>query len=129
MDPAHHSVLTGVDKILTTECPCCAMAQGAAEDRGVTGNASDGVVIASRAGIDGLLVVPRQHVNSLEELSIPGRGLLLATLRRATQLVRGGKPGSSIRVVVSTFVPASPGHVCFHVRASTSEDPTDSSEL
>ena len=132
MDPAHEpSVLAGDGMILALECRYCAMAQGATEHGGrtVTGNVTEelnkDVVVMSGPEFDGLLVVPRQHVKGIEELSVPGRGLLLATLRRATRLVQERNPGSPARVVVTTLPPASPGHVCFHVLPGASEELTD----
>jgi hypothetical protein len=120
---------------LALECRCCAIAQRAAEHGGqtVTGNVTEDVnedvVMISGPEFDGLLVVPRQHVSGLEELSVSGRGLLLATLQRASKLVQARHPGSATRVVPTTVPPGSPGHVCFQVLASASDEPTDLSSV
>lgn len=134
MDPPHRvaGARAGDGRILALECRSCAMAQGATDhgERTVTSNITEDpdedVVVISGPEFDGLLVVPRQHVGSLEELSVPGRGHLLAALRRAAQLVQERNPGSATRVVATTVPPASTGHVCFHVLPSASEDPTGS---
>jgi hypothetical protein len=130
VDPPHESSgLPGDDITPALECRSCALAQWAAGHstrsvtRYVTEDVDEDVVVISGPELDGLLVVPRQHIGGLEELSIPGRGHLLAALRRAAQLVQERNPGSATRVVVMTVPPASEGHVCFHVVPSASEDP------
>jgi diadenosine tetraphosphate (Ap4A) HIT family hydrolase len=61
------------------------------------------------------VIVPREHIGGLEELSLPRRAQVLAAIRRAAAVVGTGEPGSPARVVVSTDSPASASHVCFHV--------------
>ena len=120
------------DSTLSGECHSCAIAQWAAgaSTRKVAAyvaeDIDEDVVVISAPELDGLVVVPRQHVCGLEELSILGRAHVLAALRRATQSVRKRNPGSATTVVVMTDPPASEGHVCFHVRSSGSEDPVGS---
>jgi hypothetical protein len=123
------SGLPGESNTLALECRSCAIAQRAAGHdtrsvtRYVTEDVDEDVVVISGPELDGLLVVPRQHIGGLEELSVPGRGHLLAALRRAAQLVQERNSGSATRVVVTTVPPVSEGHVCFRVAPSASEDP------
>lgn len=115
---------------LAGECQSCAMAQLVA-GRGtqnataahVAVDVDDDVVVMSGPELDGLVVVPLQHIGGLEELSDLPRAHVLAALRRATQWVLEANPGSVTRVVVMTGPPASQGHVCFHVLPKGSEDP------
>jgi hypothetical protein len=118
---------------LSGECHSCAIAQSVAGDRtrSATGayvveDVGEDVVVISGYELDGLVVVPRQHIGGLEELSDLARAHILAALRRATQSVRDGNPGSVTRVVVMHGPPASEGHVCFHVLPNGSEDPGSS---
>ena len=89
----------------------------------VAEDVDEDVVVISGPELDGLVVVPRQHIGGLEELSDLRRAHVLAALRRATQSVRDRNPGSVTRVLVMTGPPASEGHVCFHVLPNGSEDP------
>jgi hypothetical protein len=76
------------------------------------------VVVISGPRITGQLIVPRQHISGLEELSLPRRAQVLAAIRRATAAVGAGAPLSPPRVVVSTDSPASASHICFQVLPS-----------
>jgi hypothetical protein len=111
------------------ECCSCAIAQWAAGlstrsvARYVAEDVDEEVVVISGPELDGLLVVPCQHIGGLAELSVPDRGPLLAALRRASLLVQERHSGSATRVVVMTGPPASKGHVCFHVVPNAPEDP------
>lgn len=111
------------------ECDSCAIAQWVAGDKEggevayVAEDVDEDVVVISGPELEGLVVVPRQHVGGLEELSDLRRAHVLAALRRATRSVRDRNPGSVTRVVVMTGPPASEGHVCFHVLPNGSEDP------
>jgi hypothetical protein len=111
------------------ECRCCAIAQS------VTGNGtrSEGAYVAVDVDLnalvvgmpdfDGLLVLPRQHVSGLEELSVPPRAHVLAALQRATQLVLERNPELATRVVVMTDPPASEDHACYLVLPCGSAEP------
>lgn len=81
----------------------------------------DAAVISGKE-LEGLVVIPRQHVGGLEELSIDRRAHVLASLRRATLWVQEKNPGSATEVVVKFDPPASAGHVCFHVLTRRSDD-------
>ena len=117
---------------LEGECRFCAIAQSVAGhstqrlDAYVVEDVDDDVIVISGPELDGLVVVPRQHIGRLEELSDLPRAHVLAALRRATQSVRERNPGSVTRVVVMKGPPASEGHVCFHVLPNGSEDPGSS---
>ena len=78
----------------------------------MTEDVDQDVVVISGPELEGLLVVPRQHIGGLDQLSAPDRGRLLAALRRAARLVQERNPGSATKVVVMTVPPASEGHVC-----------------
>lgn len=122
----------GQDITVAGECRSCAIAQWVAGHSMesvaayVAEDVDEDVVVISGPELDGLVVVPRQHIGGLEELSDLPRAHVLAALRRATQSVRERNPGSMTRVVVMTEPPASKGHVCFHVVPSGSEDPVGS---
>ena len=60
----------------------------------VAEDVDEDVVVISGPELDGLVVVPRQHIGGLEELSDLPRAHVLAALRRATQSVRDRNPGS-----------------------------------
>jgi hypothetical protein len=130
VDRAHDSSgLLGEINTLALDCRSCAIAQWAADlstrsvARYVAEIVDEDVVVISGPELDGLLVVPCQHIGGLEELSVPGRGHLLAALRRASLLVQERNSGSATRVVVMTGPPASEAHVCFHVVPSAPGDP------
>ena len=122
----------GPDITLAAGCDSCAIAQGVAGQRTrsvatyVAEDVAEDAVVVSGPELDGLVVVPRQHIGGLEELPEVRRARVLAALRRATQSVRERNPGSATRVVVMTVPPASEGHVCFHVLPNDSEDPDSS---
>ena len=112
-------------------CEACAVARsGATGDvgswlAGATVTVDTDVVVISGPRIAGQVIVPRQHVGGLEELSLPRRAHVLAAIRRATAAVGAGEPRSPARVVVSTDSPASASHVCFHVLPSDDVAPRD----
>lgn len=114
------------------ECRCCAIAQWVAGSGArsvaayVAEDVDEDVVVISGPGLDGLVVVPRQHIGGLEELPVPRRARVLAALQRATRSVLERNPGTATRVVEMTDPPASEGHACFHVQPSSSEDPVHS---
>jgi hypothetical protein len=109
------------------KCRSCAIARSACTQ--ATGSlvgyvaeaVDDEAVVISRPGLDGLVVLPRQHISGLEELTVPRRASVLAALRRATESVRDRNPGWTSRVVVMTDPPASRGHVCFEVVRSRAD--------
>ena len=113
------------------QCEACAVARsGAAGDvgswlAGATVTVDTDVVVISGPSIAGQVIVPLQHIGSLEELSLPRRAQVLAAIRRAAAAVGTGEPGSPARVVVSTDSPASASHVCFHVLPSDDISPRD----
>ena len=125
------SRLPGQGVTLAGECDSCAIAKWAAGEMTqsvaayTAEDVDEDVVVISGPELVGLVVVPRQHVGGLEELSDLRRAHVLAALRRATRSVRDKNPGSVTRVVVMTGPPASEGHVCFHVLPIGSEDPGD----
>ncbi len=130
MDQPHESSgIPGESTTLALECCSCAIVQWAAGQstrrmaRYVAKDVNEDVVVISGPELDRLLVVPRQHIAGLEELSVPDRAHLLAALRRAAQSVEARNPSSAARVVVMTELPASESHVCLHVAPSASEDP------
>jgi hypothetical protein len=81
------------------------------------------VVVISGPPIGGQLIVPRQHIGGLEELSLPQRAQVLAAIRRATAAVGAGEHEPAPRVLVSTDSPASASHVCFLVARSDDAAP------
>src|SRR5271157_2694552 len=115
------------------ECRTCAVAQRLADHHPgshptyVSEYIDEDVVVISGLELDGLVVVPRQHVGGLDELSDLGRAHVLAALRRATRSVLKRDSGSATTVVMITDAPASEGHACFQVlpaaRASRGASP------
>jgi hypothetical protein len=110
-------------------CRCCAIAQSVAgsgtsiEDSYVAVDIGPNVVVVGTPDFDGLIVVPRQHVAGLEELSVPPRAHVLAALQRATRLVLERNRGLATRVVVMTDPPASEDHACYRVLPCGYVDP------
>ena len=88
----------------------------------VAEDVDDDVVVISEPELDGFVVIPRQHIGGLEDLSVLGRAHLLAALRRVTQSVQERNPGSATRIVIMTDPPATKDHVCFRVAPSDSEE-------
>jgi hypothetical protein len=117
---------------LEGDCRSCAIAQSVAGhstqrlDAYVTEDVDEDVIVISVPELDGLVVVPRQHVSGLEELPVLRRAHVLAALRRATRSVLETYPGTATSVVVMTDPPGSEGHACFHVLPSGSEAPVRS---
>ncbi len=107
------------------ECRACAIAQRVADSdlRPRISYDDDVVVVISLPELVGPVVVPRQHVGGLEELSVARRARVLAALWRVTQSVREENPGAAARIVALTDLPESAGHVCFQVVISGSENP------
>lgn len=99
------------------QCVSCATAQRPARrHKGrVADHVDDDVVVISEPESKGFVVVPRLHVNGLEELSISRRASLLAAVQRAARAVREENPWSATRIIVVTDLPASEGHMCIHV--------------
>jgi hypothetical protein len=117
---------------LEGDCRSCAIAQSVAGhstqrlDAYVTEDVDEDVIVISVPELDGLVVVPRQHVGGLEELPVLRRAHVLAALRRATRSVLETYPVTATSVVVMTDPPASEGHACFHVLPSGSDAPVRS---
>jgi hypothetical protein len=111
------------------ECRCCAIAESVTgngtrtEDAYVAVDVDLNALVVRMPDSDGLLVLPRQHVSGLEELSVPPRAHVLAALQRATQLILERNPGLATRVVVTTDPPASEDHACYLVLPCSSADP------
>jgi diadenosine tetraphosphate (Ap4A) HIT family hydrolase len=125
LDQGHDWSRFSSQEDLTWSCRSCAIAQRVA-DRDVRRGVSyvdEDVVVISGSDVVGPVVIPRQHVGGLEELSVAHRAHVLATLRRLTQSVRELHPGAEVRVVVLTDLTISTGHVCFQLVSSRSEDP------
>jgi hypothetical protein len=112
-------------------CEACAVARSGAAGgvgawlAGAMVTVDTDVVVISGPPIAGQLIVPRQHIGGLEELSLPRRAQVLAAIRRAAAAVGTGGPRSPARVVASTDSPASASHVCFHVLPSEDIGPRD----
>jgi hypothetical protein len=117
---------------LEGECRSCAIAQSVAGhstrrlDAYVAEDVDEDVIVISGPELDGLVVVPRQHISGLEELPVLRRAHVLAALRRATRSVLETYPGTATSVVAMTDPPASEGHACFHVLPSGSAAPVRS---
>lgn len=128
MDHAYGvSVLPGLGDTLKWRCRSCAVAQRSADvhTRPEGDSVDDDVVVMSGPDRRDLLVLPRQHVSGLEELSVPHRANVLAAVQRATRAVRKGNPWSTPRISVRTDVPASEGHLCIHVLADDPDGAMD----
>jgi hypothetical protein len=110
------------------QCSSCVTARRAAEQR--TGRGADyvddDVVVLSGPGLEGFVVLPRLHVNGLEELTITSRANVLAAVQRAARSVTEKNPGSVASVVAMTDLPASQGHVSIHVLPGRADNPGDS---
>jgi hypothetical protein len=102
-------------------CRCCAILQSVANpNRGegtpyVIEAANDQAVVLSGPELTGLLVLPRQCVGGIEELSPVHRAEVLAAVRLATRLVREGHLGADSRIVVMNDSTKAAGHVRFEV--------------
>jgi diadenosine tetraphosphate (Ap4A) HIT family hydrolase len=132
LDRTHESSgLPGEITTVALGCCSCAIAQWADgrgtldKNRYAAEDINEGAVVISEPELDGLLVVPRRHISGLEELSVPARGHILAAIRRAAQTVQERNSGSATSVVVMTGLPASDGHLCFHVVPGASADGFD----
>ena len=112
-------------------CEACAVARSGAAGgvgswlAGAEVTVETDVVVISGPRIAGQVIVPRQHIGGLEQLSLPCRARVLAAIRRAAAAVGTGELRSPARVVVSTDSPASASHVCFHVLPSEDLAPRD----
>jgi hypothetical protein len=113
---------------LTRECRFCAIAQLVGDcgtpaiARYVEEDVDEDVVVVSRSGLDGLVVIPRRHVGGLEELAVAHRARVLAALRRVARSIQERNPGSAARVVEMTDPAESDGHISFRVVARASQD-------
>ncbi len=108
------------------QCESCRAAQWEADRRlrdtaDPAGSTDSDVLVTSGPEFAGMVVFPRSHVGGLEELPIPQRAKVLAAVRRATRSVGQENPWSTPRIVVRTDLPASEGHMCFHVLPSVPE--------
>lgn len=117
------SPLPDRDMSRARECRTCAIAQRLARGNPRSDPADEDVIVLNEPELDGLVVVPHQHVGGLDELSDRGRARVLAALRRATRSVLESNPGSATTIVVMTDPPASKGHACFQVLPRESGDP------
>ena len=121
LEQSQASFLVPGQDTLAGECPSCAFRQWVTGDRTrsvapyVTEEIDDDVVVIREPDLEGLVVIPRQHISGINGLSVPRRANLLAALRRVAQSVQERNPGSATRIVVMTDAPATEGHVCFHV--------------
>jgi hypothetical protein len=121
------SVLPVGGDTLKWRCRSCAAAQRLADAHTRNeGDSDDDVVVMSGPDRKFLIVLPRQHISGLEELSVPHRANVLAAVQRATRSVKNGNPWSTPRIHARTDVPASEGHLCIHVLAGDQDDTTDS---
>ncbi len=130
MDQEHGFPQLPSHDVAVGECRSCAIARRVAGQRTpvpapypaeAVDQEDEEAVVISEPGLNGLVVVPRRHIGGLDELSIPRRAHVLAALRRAARSVRYANPRS--RVIVTTNLPASQGHVCFQVLPNGSDDP------
>jgi hypothetical protein len=135
-----HEVLRilGTGNVPEGQCRCCLLARWAAGHPSVPSTeyvdssaeyVDDDVVVIGGPDVKGLVVLPRRHISSLEELPASDRASVLAALRRATRSVSGGSPGSAARIAVLPATLASDGHVCLHVRPSEAEGAGSSSPV
>jgi hypothetical protein len=114
---------------LAGRCRSCAIGQWVTGDGArhmapyVTERIDDDVVVLSNPELDGLIVIPRQHIGGIDGLSVLDRAHLLAALRRVAQSVLERYPGPATRIVVFTDPPATEGHLCFHVKPGGPGDP------
>lgn len=132
MDPSRGSSQhPGQSGTRAEQCPSCAIGLWAAERSErrappfVAEEVAENVVVLSGPELDGLAVLPFQHVGGLEQLSDLDRAHVLAALQRATRRVRDETPESAAKIVVMSDPPASEGHVCFQVLPTGAEDPAD----
>ena len=106
------------------ECRTCTIARRLARHDPQRKSAAEDAFVLSEPELDGLVVLPYQHVGGLDELSDRGRARVLAALRRATRSVLERNPGSTTTTIsVMTDPPASEGHTCFHVLPRDQEEP------
>jgi hypothetical protein len=104
-------------------CGSCATARRETDrSRDVDDSADEDVFVISGPELRGRIVVPRWHIGALEELSIPQRARILAAVRRATRCVGEENPWSTPRILPRTDLPASEGHLCFHVLPSVADE-------
>jgi diadenosine tetraphosphate (Ap4A) HIT family hydrolase len=97
------------------ECRTCTIARRLARHDPQRKSAEDAFVL-NEPELDGLVVLPYEHVGGLDELSDRSRARVLAALRRATRSVLEKNPGTTTTtIIVMTDPPASEGHTCFHV--------------
>jgi len=121
LEQSQASFLVPGQDTLAGECPSCAFGQWVTGDRTrsvapyVTEEIDDDVVAIREPDLEGLVVIPRQHISGINGLSVLGRANLLAALRRVAQSVQERNPGSATRILVMTDAPATEDHVCFHV--------------
>jgi hypothetical protein len=102
-------------------CRSCAILQSVAsrqlgeESPYVVEATNEGAVVLSGPELTGLVVLPRECVGGIEELSPPHRAEVLAAVRLATRLVREGCSGTDSRIVVKNDSSDAAGHVSFEV--------------
>jgi hypothetical protein len=108
-------------RAFSVQCGACTLAQRVAGRTTshigsyTAEDVDEDVVVLSAPGLVGVVVIPRHHVNGLEEMTLLQRAHLLAALRRACVSVGAAYHGSVPRVVVTTAPPASDDHVGFQV--------------
>jgi diadenosine tetraphosphate (Ap4A) HIT family hydrolase len=76
-----------------------------------TSHVDDDVVVIRAPESNGFVVVPRPHVESLEDLPLRCRASVLAAVQRALRSVREENPWSAVRIEVRTDLPTSEGHL------------------
>jgi hypothetical protein len=104
-------------------CGSCATARWETDrSRDVDDFFDEDTFVIRGPALQGLIVIPRRHIGALEELSIPQRAKILAAVRRATRRVREENPWSTPRILPRTDLPASEGHLCFHVQPRVTDD-------
>jgi hypothetical protein len=111
---------------LAGDCVCCDLARFASElvtlgaTRDVSLDIDHDAIVASISGLEGMVVIPRQHFGGLEDLSTSDRARYLASLRRATNSLRERNPEAEVRITALGDLPSSKGHACFQVVAVSS---------
>ena len=115
------SQMSSKDIVPAESCRCCAILRSVANQGPDEGThyaietANDQAVVLSGPELTGLLVLPRQCVGGIEELSPAHRAEVLAAVRLATRLVRDGNSGLDSRIVVMNDSTKAAGHVTFEV--------------
>lgn len=83
---------------------------------GALADYGDAVFVLDGPHGDGFIVVPRRHVERIEELPVNSRARVLAAVRCVVNAVGEKTPWSAPRIVTVTGTPASEGHLSIHVQ-------------